>query len=88
MSSSIRVVEEFAPQRVILFGSHARGDATPDSDVDLLVIMPTKKSDARTGGGDTSAHPAIISTRPRREDPGGSGLAVVAKRLFLRNRFD
>ena len=36
-------MEEFAPQRVILFGSHARGDATPDSDVDLLVIMPTKK---------------------------------------------
>ena len=28
---------------MILFGSHARGDATPDSDVDLLVIMPTKK---------------------------------------------
>ncbi len=38
-----KVVEEFSPQRVILFGSHARGDATPDSDVDLLVIMPTKK---------------------------------------------
>ena len=37
-----KVVEEFAPQRVILFGSHARGDATSDSDVDLLVIMPTK----------------------------------------------
>jgi predicted nucleotidyltransferase len=26
--------------RVILFGSHARGDAQPDSDVDLLVIEP------------------------------------------------
>jgi uncharacterized protein len=39
-----RVVEEFAPERVILFGSHARGDATPDSDVDLLVIMPTEQS--------------------------------------------
>ena len=38
-----KVVQEFAPQRVILFGSHARGDATPDSDVDLLVIMPTEK---------------------------------------------
>jgi uncharacterized protein len=37
-----RIVEEFAPQRVILFGSYARGDANPDSDVDLLVIMPTK----------------------------------------------
>lgn len=30
----------FKPQRVILFGSHARGTAGPDSDVDLLVIMP------------------------------------------------
>jgi uncharacterized protein len=38
-----KVVEEFAPQRVILFGSHARGDATADSDVDLLVIMQTSK---------------------------------------------
>ncbi len=37
------IAEAFNPQRVILFGSHARGDATPDSDVDLLVIMPTKK---------------------------------------------
>jgi predicted nucleotidyltransferase len=26
--------------RVILFGSHARGEAGPDSDVDLLVIEP------------------------------------------------
>ncbi|MBU4271902.1 MAG: nucleotidyltransferase domain-containing protein [Planctomycetes bacterium] len=39
-----RVVEQFAPRRVILFGSHARGDATPDSDVDLLIVMSTKKS--------------------------------------------
>jgi predicted nucleotidyltransferase len=38
-----KVVAEFAPQRAILFGSHARGDATPDSDVDLLVIMRTRK---------------------------------------------
>jgi predicted nucleotidyltransferase len=38
-----RVVEEFAPQRVILFGSYAYGNASSDSDVDLLVVMPTKK---------------------------------------------
>jgi uncharacterized protein len=37
------VIAEFAPQRVILFGSYARGDATADSDVDLLVVMPTEK---------------------------------------------
>lgn len=29
----------FKPEKVVLFGSHARGEATPDSDVDLLVIM-------------------------------------------------
>jgi uncharacterized protein len=28
------------PTRIILFGSYARGDARPDSDVDLLVIVP------------------------------------------------
>jgi uncharacterized protein len=33
-----RIAREFRPQRVILFGSHARGSAQPDSDVDLLVI--------------------------------------------------
>jgi uncharacterized protein len=38
-----QIVAAFAPERVILFGSHARGDATPDSDVDLLVIMRTKQ---------------------------------------------
>lgn len=34
-----RIVERFDPERIILFGSHARGDARPDSDVDLLIVM-------------------------------------------------
>jgi predicted nucleotidyltransferase len=34
-----RIVQEFDPEQVILFGSQARGDAGPDSDVDLLVVM-------------------------------------------------
>jgi hypothetical protein len=29
-----------APLRLVLFGSRARGDARPDSDLDLLVVMP------------------------------------------------
>ena len=33
------IVGRFAPLRVILFGSHARGTAGPDSDVDFLVVL-------------------------------------------------
>lgn len=36
-----QIVERFCPQKVILFGSHAQGKPTEDSDVDLLVIMET-----------------------------------------------
>ena len=35
-----RLVERFGTEQIILFGSHARGTAGPDSDVDLLVVMP------------------------------------------------
>lgn len=34
-----RIVELFCPERIILFGSYARGRIGPDSDVDLLVVM-------------------------------------------------
>lgn len=33
------IVTTYQPERVILFGSQARGDAGPDSDVDLLVVF-------------------------------------------------
>lgn len=39
-----RIVERFHPEQIILFGSQARGDAGPDSDVDLLVVMPVEGS--------------------------------------------
>jgi predicted nucleotidyltransferase len=42
-----RIVQEFQPERVILFGSHATGRAGPDSDVDLLVVMPVEGSKRR-----------------------------------------
>ena len=35
-----RVVEVASPSRVIVFGSHARGDAAEGSDLDLLVVEP------------------------------------------------
>jgi uncharacterized protein len=39
-----RIVRRFRPEKVILFGSHATGRAGPDSDVDLLVVMPLTAS--------------------------------------------
>ncbi|HZF07368.1 MAG TPA: nucleotidyltransferase domain-containing protein [Thermoanaerobaculia bacterium] len=35
-----RIVDLFHPDKIILFGSHARDGAGRDSDVDLLVVMP------------------------------------------------
>jgi predicted nucleotidyltransferase len=36
------IVTRFRPDKIILFGSYAHGTATADSDVDLLVVMPTR----------------------------------------------
>jgi uncharacterized protein len=37
-----QVVDRFAPQKIILFGSHAYGTPHADSDVDILVVMPCR----------------------------------------------
>lgn len=39
-----RIVQTLHPQKIILFGSYVYGTPTPDSDVDLLVIMETSAS--------------------------------------------
>lgn len=39
-----RLVEAAHPEKIILFGSYARGDFDKDSDLDLLVVLPTVKS--------------------------------------------
>lgn len=35
-----RIGHEFRADQIVLFGSHARGVATGDSDVDLLIVLP------------------------------------------------
>jgi len=35
-----RLVEAYHPERIFLFGSRARGEAGPDSDYDILVVIP------------------------------------------------
>lgn len=39
-----RIAEEFKPDKIILFGSHAYGTPTSESDLDLLVVMPFEGS--------------------------------------------
>src|SRR5712692_1851324 len=34
-----RIAQEFKPEKIILFGSHAYGQPTPESDLDLMVVM-------------------------------------------------
>ena len=41
------IVERFDPEQVILFGSHARGQAGVHSDVDLLVVMRGEAEEGR-----------------------------------------
>jgi len=50
-----RLVLEFDPEQIILFGSHAWGEPNEDSDVDLLVIV-----------SESSERPTRRATRPYR----------------------
>lgn len=45
-----RLVEAYQPERVYLFGSVARGEAGPDSDYDLLLIVPDDAPPERRRG--------------------------------------
>jgi uncharacterized protein len=42
-SLSQQIVDQFEPERIILFGSYAYGQPTEHSDVDLLVILPCEE---------------------------------------------
>lgn len=71
------IVKEVQPLRIILFGSRAKGTARPDSDVDLLVVMPE--------GTDRRAAMREIGSRiPRRTV--GLDLLVATPAVLERNR--
>lgn len=67
----VRAVDRRFPEQVLsiqLFGSRARGDATPDSDMDLLVIMMNPNPEARRTIRDLAVdvwltHGIYLSTR-------------------------
>jgi predicted nucleotidyltransferase len=78
-----RLVAAYQPERIYLFGSKARGDAGPDSDYDLMILVPDevpsppqrsrKTYEALRGLGFGSAADVLVWTREEFE-----------KRLHLR----
>src|SRR5882724_4518146 len=46
-----RLVEFYRPLRIYLFGSTARGESGPDSDLDFLVVVPDDSPKERLRGG-------------------------------------
>lgn len=54
-----RIVERFHPHKIILFGSYAHGKPSPESDVDLLVIMDSVERPARRSAA------VALACRPR-----------------------
>jgi predicted nucleotidyltransferase len=45
-----RLIDAYQPERIYLFGSKARGDAGPDSDYDLLLVVPDDAPPERRDG--------------------------------------
>ena len=68
-----RLVEAYHPERIYLFGSVARGEAGPDSDYDLMVIVADDAPPERKGSrlayevlwGTSTAADVLVWTRTR-----------------------
>lgn len=70
-----RLVEVFHPEKVYLFGSHARSEAGPDSDYDLMLIMPD------------DAPPGLLDPRTASKVLWGTGIAADVL-LWRRSSFE
>ena len=62
------IVDEVAPEQVILFGSRARGDARPDSDVDLLIIESEPFGDGRNSHAESVRLDRALRATPATTD--------------------
>jgi predicted nucleotidyltransferase len=80
------VVAYFRPRRVILFGSVARGEAGPDSDIDLLVVVdddtPPEKVTIRAGRESRRPYRQPADVIPVREDTWRRFSRVVGTLLY------
>jgi predicted nucleotidyltransferase len=54
-----RIRDRFQPLRTFLLGSYARGEATPDSNLDLLVVRPDLRDKHQTTVEIIRSHPDL-----------------------------
>jgi len=72
------LAREIQPKKIILFGSYASGVAKPDSDVDLIVVMPFRGSPTNQ----------VVEIRGRAEAPFPMDLLIwQLNRLHRRDSF-
>lgn len=83
-----RIAREFHPERIILFGSWAVGAATEDSDVDLLVVMPTEGSGLRKAAEIMNKISPRIPVDLIVRDPDDVRKRLEANDFFLREVFE
>ena len=74
------IADEFEPERIVLFGSRARGGARPDSDVDLLIVMPDGTDQTRA----TIAMHALLHAMPLPKDIVVSTPSAISHRGHIR----
>ena len=58
------IVDEVDPEQVVLFGSRARGDARPDSDIDLLIIESQPFGDGRSSHAESVRLDRALAATP------------------------
>ncbi|MDR1180154.1 MAG: nucleotidyltransferase domain-containing protein [Spirochaetales bacterium] len=44
------ITSKISPERIVLFGSYARGDNRKDSDIDILIIMKNLENERKVTG--------------------------------------
>jgi predicted nucleotidyltransferase len=83
-----RIARQFAPDRIVLFGSYAYGTPDEGSDVDLLVVLPFEGKPYRKGFplDILARHPDDVERRYRESDPLVRDALDRGRVLYDRNR--
>lgn len=87
-----RLVREFDPLKIILFGSHARGEANVHSDLDLLVVLqrvsPKRREavEMRRALGDLPVSKDVIVTTPEEIERRGDLVGTVLRPALREGR--